>query len=67
MLLDFQIIKKDNINEFVVLPYDNFLKIKEIIEDYEDIMALRIAKEIDKNNLGISAEQLLNELNSLSV
>jgi len=39
-----QVIKKDGKEEYVVLPYDEFLKIEQILEDYEDLIDLRKAK-----------------------
>ena len=38
------IIEKDKKREFVVLPYKYFLKIREELEDYEDLKILRKAK-----------------------
>ncbi len=65
MVLNAQIIRKGNINEFAVLPYDEFQKMKEIIENYEDLMLLRKAKFEDHNNNGKSADSLLEELSSM--
>ncbi|MEQ9824670.1 MAG: type II toxin-antitoxin system Phd/YefM family antitoxin [Puniceicoccaceae bacterium] len=39
-----QVIEKDGKKEFVVLPYEEFLAIKENLEDYEDLKELREAK-----------------------
>ena len=39
-----QIIKKNGESEFVVLPYNDYLKIRQVLEDYEDLIDLRIAK-----------------------
>ena len=39
-----QIIKKSGKNEFAVLPYNEYLKIMELLEDYEDLVDLRKAK-----------------------
>jgi len=38
------IIEKNNKKEFVVLPYEDFLKIQAELEDYEDLKMLRRAK-----------------------
>jgi PHD/YefM family antitoxin component YafN of YafNO toxin-antitoxin module len=38
------IIEKNKKKEFVVLPYEDFLKIQEELEDYEDLKMLRRAK-----------------------
>ncbi len=62
MELNAQIIRKGNINEFAVLPYDEFQKMKEMIENYEDLMLLRNAKNEDHSKNGKSAESLLEEL-----
>jgi len=39
-----QVIEKEGKKEFVVLPYEEFLTIKENLEDYEDLKDLREAK-----------------------
>jgi PHD/YefM family antitoxin component YafN of YafNO toxin-antitoxin module len=38
------IIEKNKKKEFVVLPYEDFLKIQEELGDYEDLKMLRRAK-----------------------
>jgi hypothetical protein len=48
-----QIIKKDGANEFVVLPYNDYLKIKQALEDYEDLIGLRKAKADTINEPGV--------------
>ncbi len=45
MDLNPQIIEKDGKKEFVVLPYDEFIKIQEELDDYEDLRILRKAKQ----------------------
>jgi hypothetical protein len=62
MELNAQIIRKGNINEFAVLPYDEFQKMKEIISDYEDLLLLRNAKKEDHSKNGKSPRTLLEEL-----
>lgn len=42
-----QVIEKDGKKEFVVLPYEEFLAIKENLEDYEDLKELREAKSAE--------------------
>jgi PHD/YefM family antitoxin component YafN of YafNO toxin-antitoxin module len=39
-----QVIKKDGKKEFVILPYEEFVRIQEQLEDYEDLQILRDAK-----------------------
>jgi len=38
------ILKKDGEKAFVVLPYEEFLQLKEELENYEDLKDLRAAK-----------------------
>lgn len=45
-----QVIEKDGRREFVVLPYEEFLQIKESLEDYEDLKDLRKAKSQEQNS-----------------
>jgi hypothetical protein len=40
-----QIIEKDGKKEFVVLPYEEFLRIQEALEDFDDLKELRKEKE----------------------
>ena len=39
-----QVIEKEGKKEFVVLPYEEFLAIKELLEEFEDLKDLREAK-----------------------
>jgi PHD/YefM family antitoxin component YafN of YafNO toxin-antitoxin module len=39
-----QIIEKDGKKEFVVLPYEEFLRVQEALEDYDDLRTLRDEK-----------------------
>ena len=38
------ILEKDGRKEFAVLPYEDFLRIQEELEDYDDLKELRSAK-----------------------
>jgi hypothetical protein len=44
--------------KYVLLPYEEFLRIQEILEDLEDLQDLRAAKEEEGNKPSISLEQL---------
>lgn len=57
-----QILKKGNHNEFAVLPYKEYLQMKEMLEDYNDLLALRKAKTFDAANQGKSAQDILKEM-----
>jgi len=48
---------KDGKKEFVILSYEEFLKIEEMISDYEDLTDLRVAKAKEENAPSISLEQ----------
>jgi hypothetical protein len=52
-----QIIEKDGKKEFVVLPYEEFLKLEEDIACYDDLRLLRDAKEEEQNAPSVSFEK----------
>ena len=58
-----QVIEKNGKKEFVILPYDDFLKIQEELESYDDLRMLREAKEKEGNSSTISLDQAKKELN----
>ncbi len=39
-----QIIEKDGKKELAVLPYEDFLRLQQELEDYEDLRTLRLEK-----------------------
>lgn len=39
-----KILEKDGEKEFIVIPYDEFMRIQEELDDYESLKALREAK-----------------------
>jgi len=47
--LDAQVIKKNGKKEYAILPYEEFLKVQEELDDYEDLRCLREAKEAEKD------------------
>jgi len=58
-----QILEKNGKKEFVVLPYEDFIKLREELEDYNDLRMLREAKESEKDKQSVSlkdAKKLLN-------
>lgn len=62
MDLNPQIIEKNGKKEFVILPYEDFLKIQEEIENYEDLRILRKAKKKERRSPTISLERAKKEL-----
>ena len=47
-----QIIEKQGKKEFAVIPYKDFLRLQEEVEDYHDLRDLRRAKADPKNRQG---------------
>lgn len=61
-----QIIKKNGKNEFVVLPYEEFSEIKDLIEDYEDLRDLRAAKAESANEESIPLDEVIKDFQNNS-
>ena len=57
-----QLIEKEGINEFIVLPYKEYHVLTELIHDYEDLRDLRAAKEQSKGDKSISLNKAISEL-----
>ncbi len=57
-----QIIEKEGKKEFVVLPYEEFLAIKESLEDYEDLKSLREAKVEEAGSPTVAWSQVKSDL-----
>jgi PHD/YefM family antitoxin component YafN of YafNO toxin-antitoxin module len=43
------ILKRNGKEAFAVLPYEEFLRIQDELEDYDDLKALRAAKAVERN------------------
>jgi len=52
-----QILEKEGRKEFVVLSYEDFLRMQEEIEAYDDLRVLRQAKEREKDAPTVSLKQ----------
>jgi hypothetical protein len=46
--------------KYVLLPYEEFITLRDLIEDAQDLLALRNAKQADTNELGVSLEDMMN-------
>ncbi len=57
-----QIIEKRGKKEFAVIPYKDFVRMREELEDYYDLLALRRAKADLHNQKGRSFEAVTEEL-----
>ncbi len=61
MTLHPQVIEKEGKKEFVVLPYEEFLQIREALEDFEDLKELRKEKEESKNQPTTPLDKVVKE------
>ena len=57
-----QIIEKRGRKEFAVIPYKDFLRMQNELEDYDDLRELRKAKADPKNQNGRSFDVVAAEL-----
>jgi hypothetical protein len=60
-----QIIQKGGKKEFAVIPYRQFLKMQDALDDYYALKALRRAKRSANNQRGRPLEQVARELGLL--
>lgn len=61
--LNAKILEKNGEKEFVVIPYEEFVKIQEELDDYESLKALREAKSKEADADTTSFDQVKKELN----
>ena len=54
-----EFLKKDGKNEFVVLPYEEFVTIQELLEDAENLLLLEQARREDRGKPGVSLEEVM--------
>jgi len=57
-----QIIEKNGKKEFVVLPYEEFLRLQEELEDYEDLKTLREERALAEHEHSRSLDDILKEI-----
>lgn len=53
------ILKRDGKEQFVVLPYEEYVALRDLIEDAEDVLALRKAKQEDRGEPGIPLDEVM--------
>ena len=53
-----EFLTKNGQKEFAVIPYEEFLKLQELLEDLEDLEDLRESKEEFKDEPNISFEEV---------
>ena len=57
-----EFLTKNGQKQFAVLPYEEFLKIQELLEDMEDLQDLRNAKEEEKDRASVFLADVKNIL-----
>ncbi len=62
MRLNPQVIEKGGKKEFVVLPYEEYQAIEELMEDYMDLIDLRESKTDGQDQLSVSLDEVIKEL-----
>lgn len=60
--MEAQIIEKRGKKEFAVIPYKDYVRMQEDLEDYYDLLELRRAKADPRNQNGRSLEEVVKEL-----
>lgn len=62
MTLHPQLIEKNGKKEFVVLPFDEYRALTELIADYEDLKDLREAKAESINDISVALDDVIFKL-----
>lgn len=57
-----EILSKNGKKEFVVLPYEEFLALQELLDDVEDLLELRAAKQEGDGEPALSLADAKKEL-----
>ena len=57
-----EVLKKNGVNEFVILPYDEFVALQELLADAQDLTDLREAIRVEGGEPTISLEELKTQL-----
>lgn len=57
-----EFITKDGQPQFAVIPYDEFVLLKTLLEDLEDLRDLRIAKQEESNQPSLSFQEVAQQL-----
>jgi hypothetical protein len=62
-----EILVKDGKRQFAILPYEEFVALKERLADAEDLLELRKAKRMDKRQRNIPLSEVKKRLQMKSV
>ena len=58
-----EFLRKNGEKQFAILPYEEFTKIQELLEDLEDLQDLRAAKKEEENSKTISLNEVKKMFN----
>jgi hypothetical protein len=53
-----EVVKRES-GQFVILPYEEFISLKDLIEDAQDLLALRKAKEEDTGEPSVGLDEMM--------
>jgi hypothetical protein len=56
-----EILRKDGKEQFVVLPYEEFVEIQEALDDAEDLLLLEEARRKDTGAPGVPLEEVMRQ------
>jgi hypothetical protein len=62
VMLNVQIIKKNGEKEYAVMPYKEFLRVQEELDDYENLRCLREATATERSAPTVTLETLKKQL-----
>ena len=57
-----QIIRRNGKKEYAIIPYEEFLKVQEELEEFEDLRCLRAAKEAEKDSPTMGLTELREKI-----
>jgi hypothetical protein len=57
-----EVLKKNGVNEFVILPYEEFVALQKLLEDAQDLADLREAVREEGDAPSISLEEMKADL-----
>lgn len=61
LTLNPNVLEKNGIKEFAVLPFDEYLALKEELQNYEDLKNLKEAKLLEENHTGMNLNDAKKE------
>ena len=61
-----ELLRKNGQIEFVVLPYEEYQALQELLSDYQDLLDLRAAKDSEFDQPTTSFSDVKNELEQMS-